>query len=77
MKKKAGFDCIEFKRTAQIEIHDEIIHLNTDEEIAHFHRKAAIGPLAEWWSKLASRTETGIRSARCAERKADYRTSQK
>ena len=77
MKKKAEFDCIEFKRNAQREIHDEIIHLNTDEEIAHFQRKAATGPLAEWWATLSSRTETGMKSARCAERKADYKTSQK
>lgn len=75
MKKKTGFDCIEFKRKAQIEIHDEINHLTAAEEIAHFHRKAATGPLADWWSKLASRTETGIQAARCAERKADYRSS--
>ena len=75
MKKKTGFDAIEFKRNAQIEVHDEIIHLNSADEIAHFYRKAAAGPLAEWWSKLASRTETGISSARCAERKTDYKTS--
>jgi len=77
MKKKAGFDSIEFKRNAQIEIHDEIVHLNTAEEIDHFQRKAATGPLAEWWLKLASRAEIGIKSARCAERKTDYRTSWK
>jgi len=47
-----GFDCVGFKRKAQAEIYAEIKGLSPEDEIEYFRRKAADGPLGQWWKAL-------------------------
>ena len=49
------FDCIAFKRAAQLQIYEEIKDLNREEQIAYFHKRAETGPFREWWLRRQSR----------------------
>ena len=51
------FDCIAFKRQAQAEIYEEIKGLSREEEIAYFRRRAATGPLGNFWKILERRAK--------------------
>jgi hypothetical protein len=51
------FDCIAFKRQAQMEIYEEIKGLSREEEIAYFRRQAATGPLGNFWKALEPRAK--------------------
>jgi len=51
-KSEKTFDCIAFKRAAQLQIYDEIKYMSREEEMAYFHNKAETGPLREWWLRL-------------------------
>jgi hypothetical protein len=65
---KRNFDCIGFKRKAQAEIYQETKGLSPEEEIEYFRRRAAEGPLGEWWKTLESRwRSTAGRDASSAE----------
>jgi len=43
------FDCLAFKRAAQLRIYDEIKDLSREDQLAYFHTKADHGPLSAWW----------------------------
>jgi hypothetical protein len=43
------FDCIAFKRAAQLKIYEEIKGLSREEEMAYFRNKAETGPFKDWW----------------------------
>jgi hypothetical protein len=51
-----GFDCIEFKRQAQAEIYEETKGLSPEEQIEYFRRRAADGPVGNWWKALERRS---------------------
>jgi hypothetical protein len=51
-KLEKGFDCVGFKRKVQAEIYEEIKGLSPEEEIEYFRRRAADGPLGQWWKAL-------------------------
>ena len=54
MNTEKRFDCIEFKRKAQEQIHEETKGLKPEGEIAYFNRAARTGPLGDWWKTLRS-----------------------
>ncbi|MBI5242076.1 MAG: hypothetical protein HY922_00165 [Elusimicrobia bacterium] len=51
-KIKKKFDCLEFKRRAQMEIYEEIRRLSPPQQIEYFNREAARGPLSGWWRAI-------------------------
>ncbi|HMD95939.1 MAG TPA: hypothetical protein VKM93_01220 [Terriglobia bacterium] len=53
-KLEKSSDCVGFKRKVQAEIYREIKGLSPEEEIEYFRRKAAEGPLGQWWKALES-----------------------
>ena len=58
---KRPFDAIEFKRQAQMRIHDEVHGKTHAELIEYFRERAEKGPLGDWWSTIAraqARTDT-------------------
>jgi len=62
VKTEKHFDCIEFKRKVQAEIYEEIKGLSPEEEIGYFRRRAATGPLGEWWKALEGRSDSTAES---------------
>ncbi|MCK9418020.1 MAG: hypothetical protein M0R70_01420 [Nitrospirae bacterium] len=48
-KSDKTFDCIAFKRSAQLQIYEEIKNMSREEQIAYFHNKAETGHFKEWW----------------------------
>jgi hypothetical protein len=56
-KAEKDFDCIGFKRKVQAEIYEEIKGLSPEAEIEYFRRRAATGPLGDWWKALQRRSE--------------------
>jgi hypothetical protein len=58
-KLEKGFDCVGFKYKAQAEIYQEIKGLSPEEEIEYFRRKAADGPLGQWWKALERNSRAG------------------
>ena len=55
MKKiEKTFDCLAFKRAAQLQIYEEIKELSREEEIAYFHKRAETGSLKDWWLRQKS-----------------------
>jgi hypothetical protein len=48
----SDFDCVEFKRRAQAEIHAEIKGMTHEEEIAYFRKRADEGWIGEWWRSI-------------------------
>lgn len=49
--KKAGMDCIAFKRRAQARIHRKIKGMTPEQEITYWNRPAD-GPLEGWWRAI-------------------------
>jgi hypothetical protein len=52
------FDCIEFKRQAQARVYAAIKDLSPEQEIEHFRRAAAQGPLGIWWRSIRNPAAT-------------------
>jgi hypothetical protein len=50
-----SFDCVEFKRQAQLRIYERIKNMSPAEEIEYFRRQAETGPFAD----LVARIEDG------------------
>lgn len=71
-KSEKTFDCIAFKRTAQLRIYEEIKDLSREEEVAYFRNKAETGPFKEWWLR---RKGHEAHVTRCAESGEDYKKS--
>ena len=46
------FDCVEFKRQAQVRVYGAIKDLSPEQEIEYFRRAAVQGPLGTWWRSL-------------------------
>lgn len=62
------FDCIAFKRSAQLAIYEEIKNMTREEHLAYFCTRAESGPLGDWWNKKpAGRTPAPL-VACCAEK---------
>ena len=53
-KSEKAFDCIAFKRAAQLQIYEEIKEMSRQEEMAYFHNKAETGSLRDWWLRQKS-----------------------
>lgn len=68
-KSEKTFDCIAFKRAAQLQIYEEIKDLSREEEIKYFHNKAETGPFREWWLRRKSHE---AHTPCCAENEVDY-----
>jgi len=49
------FDCVEFKRKAQLRIYESIKDLSPSEEIEYFRKAAERGPLGAWWKTARHR----------------------
>ena len=49
---KKKFDCVEFKRKAQMEIFEETRGMTPQQEIAYFNKKAEVGRVGNWWKKV-------------------------
>ena len=66
------FDCIAFKRSAQLAIYEEIKNMTRDEQMAYFRSRAESGPLGDWWQKkpVASRA-AGLGVVGCCAEKND------
>jgi pyridoxine/pyridoxamine 5'-phosphate oxidase len=65
MKLPKKFDCLAFKRSAQMEIYEEIKHLTREEQLTYFRSRAESGPLGAWWKlKLPVGHSTTAPSAR-------------
>jgi len=52
MKTEKTFDCVEFKRRAQLEIFEHIQGLTHEQERAYFQEQAESGPLGDWWKRV-------------------------
>ena len=68
-KSEKTFDCIAFKREAQLQIFEEIKDLSREDEMAYFHKKAETGPFKDWWLRQ-NRHEAHV--CCCAENEAAY-----
>ena len=68
-KTEKAFDCIAFKRAAQLIIYEEIKNLSREEEIAYFRHKAETGSFKDWW--LRQKTD-GAGTYNCAEKIIEY-----
>ena len=51
-KAEKTFDCIEFKRNAQLKIYEDIRGMTHEQELVYFVKKAENGPLADWWRRI-------------------------
>lgn len=51
------FDCVAFKRAAQLRIYERIKDLSPLEEIEYFRNAAEQGPLGEHWKAVVARAE--------------------
>jgi hypothetical protein len=69
-----NFDCIAFKRAAQLAIYEEIKNMTREEQLAYFRNRAESGPLGDWWKKkpFASRATGSDVAGCCAEKDGDY-----
>jgi hypothetical protein len=47
-----AFDCVEFKRRAQVEIYEQIQDMTHEQERAYFEQQAERGPLGERWKQI-------------------------
>jgi hypothetical protein len=47
-----AFDCVDFKRRAQVEIYEQIQGMTHEQERAYFKQQAEQGPLGEWWKRI-------------------------
>ncbi len=50
------FDCIEFKRNAQIKIYNRLKNIPPAEQADFFRQSSLSGPLGAWWGSV---TESG------------------
>ena len=46
------FDCVEFKRQAQVRVYGAVKDLSPEQEIEYFRRAAVQSPLGPWWRSL-------------------------
>lgn len=68
------FDCIAFKRTAQLAIYKETKGMTREEEMAYFRTRAESGPLGIWWRSIpAGRRPSASAGACCAENPDCYK----
>jgi len=58
-KIKKGFDCVDFKRGAQLAIYDEIRGMTHEQEQAYFSQQAEKGPLTDWWRRIKAAERLG------------------
>lgn len=47
-----NFDCIAYKRNAQLKIYEEIRDLTPDEEVVYFKQSIVSSSLLDWWDSL-------------------------
>jgi hypothetical protein len=73
-KNEKSFDCIAFKRAAQLQIYEEIKDMNREEQVAYFHNRAENGPFREWWLRQKSHE---AHTLSCAENQEIYVTEDK
>ncbi len=66
------FDCIAFKRSAQLAIYEEIKNMTRDEQLVYFRTKAESGPLGDWWKKVPIGRQPAPVVARCSEKDEQY-----
>jgi transcriptional regulator of acetoin/glycerol metabolism len=59
-KTEKAFDCVEFKRHAQLKIYEDIQGMTHEQERAYFERQAECGPIADWWKRIKAAERTGI-----------------
>jgi hypothetical protein len=51
-KTEKAFDCVEFKRHAQVKIYEQIRGMTHEQERAYFEEQAERGPLGTWWKRV-------------------------
>jgi hypothetical protein len=51
-KPEKSFDCVEFKRQAQLRIYERIKNMSPAEEIEYFRRQAESGPFADLIARI-------------------------
>jgi len=51
------FDCLAYKREAQLKIYEKIKDMTTKEEVAYFQQAVESGPFAELWKSLRRSTQ--------------------
>ncbi len=72
-KTKKTFDCLEFKRSAQLSIYEEIKGLSREDQLSYFHRRAETGPLGAWWTGKETSAINNRASSVCTEEGAEYK----
>jgi hypothetical protein len=55
------FDCLAYKREAQLQIYEKIKDMTT-EEVAYFQQAVESGPFAELWKSLRQSTQVASHS---------------
>jgi len=64
-KSEKLFDCVEFKRQAQLRIYEKIKDMSPAEEIEYFRRQAESGPFADLIGRIeASRHRPAVEQDR-------------
>ena len=66
------FDCIAYKRAAQLAIYEEIKGLSREEEMAYFRTRAETGPLGDWWRSIPAGRQPLKAGACCNEKTGQY-----
>jgi hypothetical protein len=56
------FDCLAFKREAQLKIYEKIKDLTTAEQATYFQQAVESGPFAELWKSLRQSTQVASHS---------------
>jgi hypothetical protein len=51
-KTEKTFDCIEFKRRAQLQVYEHIRGMTHEQERKYFEEQAEHGPLGDWWKRI-------------------------
>jgi transcriptional regulator of acetoin/glycerol metabolism len=54
------FDCVEFKRSAQLAIYEDIQGMTHEQERAYFERQAERSPVADWWKRVKAAQRPGV-----------------
>ncbi len=57
-KSDIPFDCVDFKRQAQLRIYEKIKNMSPAEEIEYFRRQAESGPFADLVARIPRGTST-------------------
>ena len=63
MKTEKAFDCMEFKRRAQIKIYEQIRGMTHEQEREYFEQQAERGPMGDWWKRMKKSRQTSGRSS--------------